>query len=156
MALFASQTGINLTHVPYKGATQAAVGVAAGEVPIAFQGLATVATLVRGGKLKLIGVTTKNRLAQFVDVPTVGESGLPGFEFNSFFALLAPAGTPPDIVNRLNTEIVKALNDQDVKDKLIAQGLSPRGTSPTELGNITKDQLNRYGRLFKAANIKAD
>jgi tripartite-type tricarboxylate transporter receptor subunit TctC len=59
-------------------------------------------------------------------------------------------------VNRLNTEIVKALSDQDVKDKLIAQGLSPRGTSPAELGNITKDQLNRYGRLFKAANIKAD
>jgi tripartite-type tricarboxylate transporter receptor subunit TctC len=156
MALFASQTGINLTHVPYKGATQAAVGVAAGEVPMAFQGLATVTTLVRGGKLKLIGVTTKNRLAQFADVPTVGESGLPGFEFNSFFALLAPAGTPSEIVNRLNSEIVKALSDQDVKDKLIAQGLSPRGTSPSELGNITKDQLNRYGRLFKQANIKAD
>jgi tripartite-type tricarboxylate transporter receptor subunit TctC len=156
MALFASQTGISLTHVPYKGATQAAVGVAAGEVPMAFQGLATVATLVRGGKLKLIGVTTKNRLPQFADVPTVGESGLPGFEFNSFFALLAPAGTPTDIVNRLNSEIVKALGDQDVKDKLIAQGLSPRGTTPAELGNITKDQLNRYGRLFKQANIKAD
>jgi tripartite-type tricarboxylate transporter receptor subunit TctC len=156
MALFASQTNINLTHVPYKGATQAAVGVAAGEVPVAFQGLATVTTLVRGGKLKLIGVTTKNRLPQFADVPTVGESGLPGFEFNSFFALLAPAGTPAEIVNRLNTEIVKALGDQDVKDKLIAQGLSPRGTSPAELGNITKDQLNRYGRLFKSANIKAD
>jgi tripartite-type tricarboxylate transporter receptor subunit TctC len=156
MALFASQTNINLTHVPYKGATQAAVGVAAGEVPMAFQGLATVTTLVRGGKLKLIGVTTKNRLPQFADVPTVSESGLPGFEFNSFFALLAPAGTPAEIVNRLNTEIVKALSDQDVKDKLIAQGLSPRGTSPAELGNITKDQLNRYGRLFKAANIKAD
>lgn len=156
MALFASQTNINLTHVPYKGATQAAVGVAAGEVPMAFQGLATVTTLVRGGKLKLIGVTTKNRLPQFADVPTVSESGLPGFEFNSFFALLAPAGTPAEIVNRLNIEIVKALSDQDVKDKLIAQGLSPRGTSPAELGNITKDQLNRYGRLFKAANIKAD
>jgi tripartite-type tricarboxylate transporter receptor subunit TctC len=156
MALFASQTNISLTHVPYKGATQAAVGVAAGEVPMAFQGLATVTTLVRGGKLKLIGVTTKNRLPQFADVPTVSESGLPGFEFNSFFALLAPAGTPAEIVNRLNSEIVKALSDQDVKDKLIAQGLSPRGTSPTELGNITKEQLNRYGRLFKAANIKAD
>jgi tripartite-type tricarboxylate transporter receptor subunit TctC len=156
MAIFAAQTNINVTHVPYKGATQAAVGVAAGEVPMAFQGLATVTSLVRGGKLKLIGVTTKNRLPQFADVPTVGESGLPGFEFNSFFALLAPAGTPAEIVNRLNAEIVKALNDQDVKDKLIAQGLSPRGTSATELGNITKDQLNRYGRLFKQANIKAD
>jgi tripartite-type tricarboxylate transporter receptor subunit TctC len=156
MALFASQTNINLTHVPYKGATQAAVGVAAGEVPMAFQGLATVTTLVRGGKLKLIGVTTKNRLAQFADVPTVGESGLPGFEFNSWFALLAPAGTPADIVSRLNAEVIKALGDQDVKDKLIAQGLTPRGSSPAELGTATKDQLNRYGRLFKQANIKAE
>jgi tripartite-type tricarboxylate transporter receptor subunit TctC len=81
---------------------------------------------------------------------------LPGFEFNSWFALLAPAGTPADIVSRLNAEVIKALGDQDVKDKLIAQGLTPRGSSPAELGTATKDQLNRYGRLFKQANIKAE
>jgi tripartite-type tricarboxylate transporter receptor subunit TctC len=156
MALFASQTNINLTHVPYKGATQAAVGVAAGEVPVSFQGLATVTTLVKAGKLKLIGVTTKNRIPQFADVPTVSESGLPGFEFNSWFALLAPAGTPSEIVNRLNAEVLKALADPDVQSKLIAQGLTPRGSSAAELGTATRDQLNRYGRLFKQANIKAD
>jgi hypothetical protein len=84
MALFASTAGIQLTHVPYKGATQAALGVAAGEVAVAFQGLATVTGLVKGGKVRLIGVTTRNRLSQFAEAPTVGESGLPGFEFTWF------------------------------------------------------------------------
>ena len=90
MAMFASAAGISLTHVPYKGATQAATDVAAGQIPVGFQGLGTVAALVRGGQLKLIGVTTEKRLAQFPDVPTVSESGLPGFFFNSWFAILAP------------------------------------------------------------------
>ena len=156
MALFAAQANLIMTHVPYKGATQAAVGVAGGEVPVAFQGLATVATLVRGGKLKLLGVTTKERLAQFPDVPTVGESGLPGFEFNSWFAMLAPTGTPSDIINRLNAEVRKALSDPEVREKLIGLGLSPRGSSPQELGNATRDQLAKYARLFKQAGIKAE
>jgi tripartite-type tricarboxylate transporter receptor subunit TctC len=81
MAMFASAAGISLTHVPYKGATQAATDVAAGQIPVGFQGLGTVAALVRGGQLKLIGVTTEKRLPQFSDVPTVAESGLPGFYF---------------------------------------------------------------------------
>jgi tripartite-type tricarboxylate transporter receptor subunit TctC len=156
MALFASQSNVNMTHIPYKGATQAAVGVAAGEVPVAFQGLATVTSLLKAGKLKLLGVTTKSRLPQFPDVPTVGESGLAGFEFNSWFALLAPAGTPPEIVARLNAEVVKALADPDTRDKLIAQGLSPRGSTAQELGAATKEQYAKYGKLFKQANIKGD
>jgi tripartite-type tricarboxylate transporter receptor subunit TctC len=156
MALFAAQSNLNMVHIPYKGATQAAVGVAGGEVPVAFQGLATVTSLLKGGKLKLIGVTTRARLPQFPDVPTVSESGLAGFEFNSWFALLAPAGTPPEIVARLNAEVVKALADPEVREKLIAQGLSPRGSSASDLGTATKDQYARYGRLFKQANIKGD
>jgi tripartite-type tricarboxylate transporter receptor subunit TctC len=156
MALFAAQANLNMTHVPYKGATQAAVGVAGGEVPVAFQGLATVATLVRGGKLKLLGVTTKERLPQFPDVPTVSESGLPGFEFNSWFAMLAPAGTPTDIINRLNAEMRKALADPEVREKLVGLGLSPRGSSPQELGHAIREQLAKYGRLFKQAGIKAE
>src|SRR5438874_6589293 len=100
MELFASAAGIALTHVPYKGATQAAVGVAAGEVPIAFQGLATVSGLAKGGKLRLIAVTTPRRLPQFAEVPTVSESGLTRVEFNSGATMAAPAGTPRDIVAR--------------------------------------------------------
>ena len=156
MALFASTAGINVTHVPYKGATQAALGVAAGEVPVAFQGLATVTGLVKGGKVKLIGVTTRSRLAQFPDTPTVAESGLPGFEFNSWFAVMAPAGTPKDIVARLNSEIEKALADPEVREKLTAQGLAVRGGAPGDLGTATRAQLARYAELFRQANIKAD
>lgn len=156
MALFASSAGVSLTHIPYKGATQAALDVAAGQVPVAFQGLATVATLVRGGKMKLIGVTTPARLAQFPNVPTVSESGLPGFEFNSWFAVMVPAGTPKDIVARLHAEILKALADPDVREKLAAQGLTVRGSSPEELRIATREQLVKYARLMKQAGITAD
>ena len=156
MALFASSAGIKLTHVPYKGASQAALGVAGGEVPVAFQGIATVASLVRGGKARLIGVATPERLPQFPDVPRVAESGLPGYEFNSWFTIMAPAGTPKEIVARLHAEIVKALADPDVRARFVDQGLTVRGTSPEELGTATREQLARYGKLFKDAGIKAE
>jgi tripartite-type tricarboxylate transporter receptor subunit TctC len=156
MALFASHAGITLTHVPYKGASQAALGVAAGEVPVAFQGLATVTGLVRGGKARLIGVTTPAPLPQFPGVPTVSASGLPGFEFNSWFTVMAPAGTPKELVTRINAEIRKSLADPEVREKLRDQGLTVRGTSPEELAAATRAQLARYGRLFKEAGIKGD
>ena len=156
MALFASTAGITLTHVPYKGATQAALDVAAGQVPVAMQGLATVASLARGGKLRLIGVTMAQRHPQFPDVPTVSESGLPGFEFNSWFAIMVPAGTPKDIIARLHAEVIKALADADVREKLNAQGLTVRGSSPEELRKATADQLAKYARLMKAAGITAE
>jgi tripartite-type tricarboxylate transporter receptor subunit TctC len=156
MALFASSAGLSLTHVPYKGASQAALDVAAGQVPVGFQGLATVATLIRGGKLKLLGVTTRGRLAQFPDAPTIAESGLPGFEFNSWFAVMAPAGTPREIVARLNAEILKALANPGVREKLVAQGLTVRGSSPEELGAATREQLAKYGRLMKQAGVTID
>src|SRR2546430_11539963 len=156
MALFASAAGISLTHVPYKGATEAAVGVAAGEVPVAFQGLATVAGIVKGGKLRLIAVTTPQRLPQFAGVPSVSESGLPGFELNSWAAVVAPAGTAKEIVTRLNSEIVKALAAPDIREKLIAQGLTPRGSTPEALGQATRQQLARYATLMKQAGIKSE
>jgi len=86
----------------------------------------------------------------------VSESGLPGFEFNSWFALMAPAGTPKDVIARLNTEVGKALADPEVRDKLIAIGLSPRGSGSDELGAATREQLARYAKLMKAAGITAD
>ena len=156
MALFDSQAGIQMTHVPYKGATQAAMGVAGNEVQAAFQGIATVNSLVRAGKLRLVGVTTARRLPQFADVPTVGESGLPGFEFNSWFALMAPAGTPRAIVSQLAVEVQKALADTEVRDKLSAQGLTPRGTTPEELGAATRAQLAKYGELIRKNAITAE
>jgi tripartite-type tricarboxylate transporter receptor subunit TctC len=153
MAMFASEAKVSLTHVPYKGATQAATDVAGGQIPVAFQGLGTVAGLVRGGQVKLIGVSTDKRLPQFPDVPTVSESGLPGFLFNSWFAILTPAGTPKPIVAKLNAEVLKALADPDVLHKLDEVGLAPRGSSPEELGTMTRDQLAKYARVIKDMGI---
>jgi tripartite-type tricarboxylate transporter receptor subunit TctC len=153
MAMFASDAGISLTHVPYKGATQAATDVAGGQIPVAFQGLGTVAALVRGGQVKLLGVTTEKRLPSFPDVPTVSESGLPGFHFNSWFAILAPAGAPKDIVARLNAEVLKALADPDVRRRLDEVGLAPRGSSAEELRAMTRDQLAKYGAVIKEMGI---
>jgi len=153
MAMFAANAGITMTHVPYKGATQAATDIAAGQIPVGFQGLGTVAALVRGGQLRLIGVCTQQRLSQFADVPTVDESGLPGFFFNSWFAILAPAGTPKEIVSRLHSEVVKALGDADVRRKLEELGFAVRGSSPEELGSMTRDQLAKYARLIKEMGI---
>ncbi len=155
-AMFAAHTGISLTHVPYKGATQAAQDVAAGQVPLSLQGLATVAGLVRGGKLRLVGVPMKARHPQFPDVPTFAEQGISGFEYNTWFGVTAPAGTPADIVTRLHSEIVKALADPEVKAKYENLGLASRGTSPEEMLTITRDQLAKYARVVKEANIKAD
>jgi tripartite-type tricarboxylate transporter receptor subunit TctC len=156
MAMFASSAGISLTHVPYKGATQAATDVAGGQIPVGFQGLGTVAALVRSGQLRLIGVTTANRLPQFPNVPTVAESGLPGFFFNSWFAILAPAGTPKDVIARLNAEVLQALVDPEVRGKLENLGFSVRGSSADELGAMTREQLAKYARVIKEMGIAND
>src|SRR5207253_33677 len=101
-------------------------------------GISTVKPLIQGGKVRLLAVATPKRMAQFPDVPTISESAMPGFEFNSWFALMAPAGTPRAVLNRLSDEVKKALADPEVKAKLDAQGLTPRGTTPEELGTATK------------------
>ena len=155
MALFAAHAGIQLTHVPYKGATQAAVGTAANEVQTCLQGIATVSPLVKAGKLRIIGIPTLKRLAQFPDVPTVAESGLPGYELNSWFAVMAPAGTPKAVIDKYQSELVKALADREVKEQFSAQGLTPLGNSPAELAVMLKAQLNRYGKLIRDAGITA-
>ena len=155
MALFASTAGIRMQHVPYKGATQAAVGVAGGEVAVAFQGLGTVTPLIQGGKLRLIGVATPQRMPGR-DAPTVAESGLPGFTFNSWFAVYAPAGTPKAMVNRMSDEIRKALADPCVREKLTQQGFTLRGSTPEELASATREQLARYQKLMREAQIKAE
>jgi tripartite-type tricarboxylate transporter receptor subunit TctC len=153
MAMFATAAGISLTHVPYKGATQAATDIASGQIPVGFQGLGTVAALVRGGQLRLIGVTTEKRLPQFPDVPTVSESGLPGFFFNSWFTIMAPAGTPKDIIARLNSEALKAVGDAEVRNKLENLGFAVRGSSARELGVMTREQLAKYARVIRDMGI---
>ena len=156
MELFKSQAGIFMTHIPYRGATAAALDAATGQVDVHLSGLPTVFGMIKGGRLKLIGVASAQRLAQFPEVPTISESGLPGYRFNSFFAITAPAGTPKEIIARLNAEVAKATSAPDVRDKLVAQGFIVRASSPEELARSTREQLERYAKLFKQAGIKVD
>lgn len=156
MELFNARAGIVATHVPYRGAAAAALDTASGQVNVGFSGMPTVFSLIKGGKLKLLGVASPKRSPLFADIPTVAEAGLPGFEFTSWFGVVVPAGTPKEIVARLNAEVAKAANAPDVREKLVAQGFTVLASSPEELNRTTRDQLERYGKLFKQAGIKAD
>ena len=156
MAMLAYQAGINMMHVPYKGATQAAVGAAAGEVDATLQGISTIVPLAQSSKARLIAVCTPQRMPQFPDVPTVSESGLPGFKMNSWFGLMAPAGTPKEIISFLNREVSKAVADPTVKDRLIALGLVPVGSTSDEMSSLVRSQLEHYKKVITQAGIKSD
>ena len=155
-AMFNSQTNTVMKHIPYKGASQAAQDVASGQVPVTMQGIATVAGLVKGGKLRLMGVSMKQRHPQFPDIPTISESGAPGFEFSTWFLVTAPAGTPKEIVTRLNREIVKALADPELRERYETLGLAPLGTSPEELATRTQQQFAKYAKVIKDNQIRSD
>jgi tripartite-type tricarboxylate transporter receptor subunit TctC len=154
MAMFANRAGIKVTHVPYKGATPAAIATAAGEVDAAFQGLGTVVPLIASGKLRLLAVSTPKRLPQYPDVPTVAESGLPDFTFNSWCALVAPRGTPAAVVDRLYRSMNTALKDPAVRKQLEGQGMTVRGTTPAEFQAALKDQFTMYRKVIRAENIQ--
>ena len=156
MALIMDRAQIDVVHVPYKGATPAAVAVAAGEVDVSMQGLGTVTSLIQGGKLRLLAVSTPQRLAQYPNVPTFQESGMPNFTFNSWFAMVAPAGTPPEIVQRLNDAVRTAVNDPATRDKLIGIGVTPRGTTAAEFGTATKAQYELYRKVIQEKGISAN
>jgi tripartite-type tricarboxylate transporter receptor subunit TctC len=155
-ALFAAHTGIDIKHVPYRGASQAAQDVAGGQVDVTVQGIATVAALAKGGKLKLIGVMADQRHPEYPETPTLKEAGINGFDYSTWFGLTAPKGTPKEIIDRLNAEAVKALADPEIKQRYAALGLRPDGNSPDAmLGNV-REQLARYGKAIKDNNIRAE
>lgn len=156
MALVANRANIDITHVPYKGATPAAVAVAAGEVDAAMQGLGTVTALLQAGKLRLLAVSTSAPLPQYPSVPTFTEAGMKDFTFNSWFAMVAPAGTPKPVIERLNDEVKKALNDTATRDKLISLGVTPRGTSASDFGVATRNQFELYRKLIQDKGIRAE
>jgi tripartite-type tricarboxylate transporter receptor subunit TctC len=156
MALLASKAQLQMLHVPYKGATPAAVAVASGEVDAAMQGLGTVTALIQSGKVRLLAVSTPKRLAQYPNVPTVDESGLPGYFFNSWFAMVMPAGTPQPIIDRLHGEMLRALADPPTRERLVGFGLTLRGSSPDELGTATRAQFELYRKLIQDHGIKQD
>jgi tripartite-type tricarboxylate transporter receptor subunit TctC len=149
-------TGTSMLHVPYKGATPAAIAAAAGQVEVSYQGLGTVTSLIQGGKLRLLAFSTPERLAQYPDVPTVVQAGISDFFFNSWFAMIAPAGTPKLVIDKLNAEMQKALTDSQTRERLVALGVTIRGTSAAEFRQATEKQYALYGKLIKDNKIQAD
>lgn len=156
MALLMQRAGMKLVHVPYKGATQAAIGAAAGEVDVSFQGLGTAAALINGGKLRLLALSTPKPLPQFAGVKTIDQTALPGFFFNSWAAMVAPAKTPKAIVEKLSAEASKAMDNADIRERFTKLGITIRGTTPAEFEAALKKQYELYGKVIKDNNIKAN
>jgi tripartite-type tricarboxylate transporter receptor subunit TctC len=154
--LLKTTAGIDMVHVPYKGSPPGVLAVTAGEVSVMFANLTDIGGQLKGGKLKPLAVTTATRSSHVPDLPTMEEAGVPGFEIKSWFALLAPAGTPAPIVSRLNTEANKVLARDDVKNALGAQGLDTQQMSPDQLSAHIKSEIAKFSKIAKAANIKAE
>lgn len=156
MELLGAAAGIKWTHVPYKGASQALTDLVGGQVQALAQGLGVLVPQARAGKIRLLATTGTTRSPLTPDVPTVREAGLAGFEFATWFAIVAPAGTPRPLVDRLNAEIVKAVNLPDVRDQLQKSGYVIYGSTPEQLTEAISDGLTRMGRVIREANIKAE
>lgn len=154
--MFKTMTGVKLNHVPYKGAGPAMQDLVAGQVDLMFDGMGSSAPQIRGGKLKPLAVTTTTRSPAFPDVPTMQEAGVPGYEVTTWYGLWAPAGTPVDIINRLQQEVAKAMARQEIKDIWAAQGAGPGGNSPDQFGAFIKIEIVKWAKVAKDANIKID
>ena len=155
-ALFASMTGARLRHVPYKGSSGATTDLIAGVVESSFAGVPNALAQVPQGRLKALAVTTARRAAQLPDVPTLQEAGVPGYEASVWLALLAPAGTPRDIVVRLNAEIAKLMAAPDTKKTLFDAGVDVSISSPEAMNDYLQQEMERWGRVVKEVGIKLE
>lgn len=153
---FKALARVDIVQIPYKGAGPAVGDLLGGRLNLMFENLPTVIPHVRSGKLRMLAVGTKARSALVPDIPTVAESGVPGYESSTAFGVLAPAKTPAAIVSRLNRDIVAALKSGEMKERLTNQGLEALGGTPQQYGAHLKEERAKYGRLVKAAGIKID
>jgi tripartite-type tricarboxylate transporter receptor subunit TctC len=154
--LFKILAGVNMVHVPFKGAPGAVIAVMSGEVQLAFPNLPPALPQVRAGKLKAIAVTTTERFAAVPQVPTVAESGVPGYEARAWFGVLAPAGTPRPIVTRLNAEIVKIVRTPQMRERMLADGAEAIGSTPEAFAAVIKTDIAKWAKVIKASGAKAD
>ena len=154
--LFQRRAGIRMTHVPYKGAGAAVTDLMGGSVDCFFGNTQAVGGLVTGGKLRPLAVTSPKRLANFPDVPTIAELGYPGFEAATWSGLVAPAGTPKAVVDRLNAEVQKALGTAEMKQKLYEDGSTPLGGTPQQFAEFIRSEHAKWGTAVREANIKLD
>ena len=155
-AMFAYMAGIQLTHVPYKGSSQAQQDLVAGMVKVGFPGTPIVIPHVKSGRLKALAVTTAQRSPHMLDVPTIAEAGVPGYEALVWVGLLAPAGTPPEIVARLNSEITKLLRAPDVQQLLASSGVDPTPTTPEEFGAYLKNEFDKWGKVVRDSGAQVN
>ena len=156
LELFKAATGINVVHVPYKGGAPALTDLIAGQVQLLFISIPSVMPQVKAGRLKAIAVSSARRSLSAPEVPTVAESGYPGFEYVNWNALFAPAATPRAIINKLNSEVVKIMRDPDLAQKLVSQGAEPAPGTPEQLAQYMRVDFDRWRKVIRAAGITAN
>ena len=155
--LFKSRTGIFMTHIPYRGSGPALLDLVAGNTDVMFDNLPSALPQIKAGKLKAFAVTSAERSAAVPELPTIAEAaGLKGFDASSWFGLLAPAGTPADIITRIQQETAKALASPAVKEKLLAQGAIPGGNTPQEFARMIDAEHIKWAGVVKASGAKVD
>jgi tripartite-type tricarboxylate transporter receptor subunit TctC len=155
MEMLKSLAGIDLAHIPYKGTAPAVTDLIGGQVGAMFVNTLTAKPHVDSGRLRALAVTGSKRSAALPGVPTVAESGVPGYVAVQWYGLLAPAGTPPAIIARVHDEALKALQTDEVKQKLAADGAEPVGSTPAEFAKLIKDDLEKWTRVARDAKIEA-
>ncbi|EHP41848.1 ABC transporter substrate-binding protein [Cupriavidus basilensis OR16] len=154
--LFDSLAGVKMTHVPYKGSAQVVNAMLAGEVQLTFDSISTSMPHIRSGRLKALAVTSGKRAALAPDVPTLSEAGVPGFDINGWYAVLAPAGTPPAIVERLSKEIAAVLTQPDLRANLASNGYEPVGSTPAALGAHIDAEITRWSKVVKESGARLE
>jgi tripartite-type tricarboxylate transporter receptor subunit TctC len=154
--LFKSLAGVDLVHVPYKGGGPALQAVAGGEVQLIFEGMVTLLPQIKAGRLRALAITGTSRDPALPDVPTVAEAGLPAFQVNFWSGLVAPAGTPPEVVTGLNAALRKSLATQDARDTLTKFGLVPATNSPAEFSRFIETEIARWEKAIQASGAKVD
>jgi tripartite-type tricarboxylate transporter receptor subunit TctC len=154
--LFDSMANVQMTHIPYKGAAPAVIDLIAGHVSLMFDNLASALPNIKAARVRAIAVTTLKRSPLLPEVPTISESGLRGFDVSTWFGIFAPAGTPPDVVAKLNSEIVRVLHTNDMRGRLALLGAEPIGNKPEEFAAFIKTEIPKYAKVVKASGAKAD
>jgi len=153
---FASQTGIDILHVPYKGSAPLTTDLLGGQVDMSFDTLPPVVQHIKGGKLRALAVTTAKRSSTLPDVPTLAEAGLKDFDQGTWFGILAPAGTPKEVVAKLNAEMVRIIQSPDFRKRMEEAGAEPVGNTPTEMAAQIRDDTAKYAKLVKDAKVAID